>query len=266
MKAQQNSSIVKVGSITSTSPHQVFKMKFYPISVDSLELHSDFIDAAHRCNMFYGSVVQGTSTDHMFDHRMLNEVVGDNYNNNNIHFSRVDFNEDHINNDQGEMTELERIYWNREFSDSTIISIPNDNEMDLDDNNEYIIENVNNIYMNHPIEDVNTDASTQYGKPFSNDVLMGRGAHCKLHRGNQLFLHDSMELHEQYDNTRSREMKREFQERLVTNVYARNGLFMERLEHNNPTNSRKITYWVEVTDEKRIYLKAAQALREADLP
>jgi hypothetical protein len=163
-----------------------------------------------------------------------------------------------INCVQGETAELQRFQWDREYSDSTIVSNPNEQnpEDDIDsiNNNNMDIEYPNNEYMDF-------HSSIEFGKYSTYDVLLGKGAHNVHHVGNQVYLYDAKQLHDRYRNTNRHADKRQFQEELIQYVYARNGRFMEKVKDN--LNGQPIEYWVEVHNFEKLCEKAAQALREA---
>ena len=119
---------------------------------------------------------------------------------------------------------------------------------------------------------VDTSSTTEVGNRYvtSVDVLFGRGGHNNVYRmGNQRFLHERNRLYSQYhqNNASTNSAKLHIQNQLIQFVYRRNGQFLERIiDHtNNKTkenNNTTTTRWRVVTDQRKIYRKVAQALRE----
>ena len=188
----------------------------------------------------------------------------------------------------------------RETSDSTIVSqhddtcnsdmnyMNSDTENDFDDNgshsskaeydylNHEMEHNYKNCYNNAgdkngegdrlEVEHVGTNIiigqnHEGIGYISESDVLLGRGGHCARHLGNQFFLRERDRLRRPYRDAYGNVAKRQIQTQLLQSVYDRNGRFLEKIEYHD-AHDKIIKYWEVVTDERQIYKKAAQALRE----
>jgi hypothetical protein len=301
VKAQQQPIDEQLCTVTTTTPWIVFGQNFYPLlcGLPDCLLDEELSNGDYGYNMMDGSSVEDTDTS--YDHSMSYEddsvVIG--YNNYD-QYRQNDVNDEGMNKVQEIITVQEQTERWRDYTDSTVISFDNDHDMGLN-SNKRVIDNINSISTDHSIKDMNSDSSTilsiecndvnegelweymetevvnqtnnnnhheqkEYGYFTMTDVLLGKGAHCAHHFGNQLFLKYRNQLHQQYRTAVGNKAKRHFQQRLIESVYDQNGRFMERVQRNDIDTGRTITYWVEVTDTKRIYLKAAQALREGHLP
>lgn len=151
----------------------------------------------------------------------------------------------------------------RESSDSTVVS-QHDNAS-IDDQNGDVDEPEDE-------EDEDDRAKVEYdykkivvgaaGNRFVTnvDVLFGRGGHNAHRIGNQGFLQERNRLYQQYQIASTNSAKRNIQDQLIQFVYNRNGQFLEKLDHN--ANENGTTRWSVVTNDRKIYRKVAQALRE----
>lgn len=156
------------------------------------------------------------------------------------------------------------IHQQRENSDSTVVS-QLDNAS-IDDQNGDVNEHVEDE------DDEDDRAKVEYdyrrivvgaaGDRFVTnvDVLFGRGGHNAHRIGNQGFLQERNRLCQQYQIASTNSAKRNIQDQLIQFVYNRNGQFLEKLDHNSNDNST--TRWSVVTNDRKIYRKVAQALRE----